>query len=104
MKRKPELVVLATLIAAVAGHSAAAQDLANGRRLSERWCTECHVIGAAGERPGRAFPFAAIAAKPSVNADMIAAFLMMPHATMPNPPLSRNDARDIAAFIMAMKK
>ncbi|UZE49413.1 hypothetical protein [Rhodopseudomonas sp. P2A-2r] len=32
-----------------------------------------------------------------------AAFLMMPHATMPNPPLSRNDARDIAAFIMTMK-
>jgi hypothetical protein len=35
---------------------------------------------------------------------MIAAFLMMPPATMPNLPLSRNDAGDIAAFIMAMKK
>jgi mono/diheme cytochrome c family protein len=104
MKRKPELVLLAALIPAVAGHTAAAQDLANGRRLSERWCTECHVIGPAGKRPGRAFTFAAIAAKPSISADMIAAFLMMPPATMPNLPLSRNDAGDIAAFIMAMKK
>jgi len=30
--------------------------------------------------------------------------LLMPHATMPNMPLSRKDAKDIAGFIMEMKK
>jgi hypothetical protein len=35
---------------------------------------------------------------------MIASFLLMPHATMPNPPLSREDAKDIALFIIGMKK
>jgi hypothetical protein len=35
---------------------------------------------------------------------MIASFLRLPHATMPNVPLRRSDAQDIAAFIMSMKK
>jgi hypothetical protein len=35
---------------------------------------------------------------------MIASFLLLPHATMPNSPLTHNDAEDIAAFIMGMKK
>jgi hypothetical protein len=35
---------------------------------------------------------------------MIASFLRLPHATMPNTPLSRRDAQDIAAFIMQMRK
>jgi hypothetical protein len=30
--------------------------------------------------------------------------LRLPHATMPNTPLSRRDAQDIAAFIMQMRK
>jgi hypothetical protein len=35
---------------------------------------------------------------------MIASFLLLPHATMPNLPLSRKDAQDIAAFIIGMKR
>ena len=48
--------------------------------------------------------FAVIAAKENITAEMIASFLLLPHATMPNLPLSRKDAEDIAAFIMDMKK
>jgi hypothetical protein len=48
--------------------------------------------------------FASIAAKETVTSEMIASFLRLPHATMPNLPLSRKDTRDIAAFIMEMKK
>jgi mono/diheme cytochrome c family protein len=80
-----------------------AQNIENGRRLSERWCAECHAIAAV---PGksRAQSFAAIAAKEKISAEMIASFLRLPHATMPNVPLRGNDAQDIAAFIMSMKK
>lgn len=80
-----------------------AQNLENGQRLSERWCAECHTIGTA---PGKreAPSFAAIAAKEKITAEMIASFLLMPHATMPNPPLRQSDTRDIAAYIMGMKK
>lgn len=79
------------------------QNVEHGRRLSERWCTECHAIDPV---PGksRAQSFAAIAAKEKITFEMIASFLRLPHATMPNVPLRGNDAQDIAAFIMSMKK
>jgi len=84
--------------------AAFAQDAANGQHLAQRWCTECHAIETVRTRVNRAPPFAAIAAKPDISADMIASFLRLPHATMPNFPLSRKDAQDLAAFIMEMKK
>ena len=84
--------------------AALAQNAENGKRLSERWCSECHAIGSAADRFHGIPSFAAIAARETVNADMIASFLLLPHATMPNLPLSRKDAEDIALFIIEMKK
>jgi len=81
-----------------------AQNADNGQRLSERWCSECHAIGSAPGKSHGAPSFTAIAAKETINADIIASFLLMPHATMPNPPLSRKDAQDIALFIVEMKE
>ena len=83
--------------------AAFAQNVENGRRLSERWCSECHAIGSDADKFHGIPSFATIAAKESVNADMIASFLLLPHATMPNPPLSSTDAQDIARFLMEMK-
>jgi mono/diheme cytochrome c family protein len=83
--------------------AALAQDVENGRRLSARWCSECHAIEPEG-KGGRTISFAAIAGRQDITSDMITSFLLMPHATMPNPPLSRKDARDIAAYMMEMKK
>jgi mono/diheme cytochrome c family protein len=93
---------LAAALALFAG-SAFAQDLENGQRLAERWCVECHAIGTPAAKTSRIIPFAAIAQRPGITSDMIASFLLMPHATMPNLPLSRKNAQDIAAFIMKMK-
>ncbi|HTO63876.1 MAG TPA: c-type cytochrome [Bradyrhizobium sp.] len=84
--------------------AATAQDLDNGRRLSERWCAACHQIDPAVGRSNRAPPFAAIAVKDKISAETIAKFLLLPHATMPNFPLSRKDADDIAAFIIGMRQ
>jgi mono/diheme cytochrome c family protein len=81
-----------------------AQDAENGERLSERWCSGCHAIGSAADKFHGVPSFAAIAARESINANMIASFLLLPHATMPNLPLGRRDAEDIALFIMEMKK
>jgi mono/diheme cytochrome c family protein len=81
-----------------------AQNVENGRRLSERWCSACHAIGSASDTFNRAPSFASIATREAINANMIASFLLMPHATMPNYPLSRKDAEDIALFIAQLKK
>jgi len=84
--------------------AAQAQDADNGRRVSERWCVECHAIESTAVKPGRTLSFAAIAAKQGITSEMIRSFLLMPHSTMPDTPLSRKDAQDIAAFIMGMKR
>ena len=81
-----------------------AQNIENGQRLSERWCVGCHAVGAPTPKTSRIISFASIAERPGITSDMIASFLLIPHATMPNLPLSHNDAQDIAAFIMKMKR
>jgi len=82
----------------------AAADLDHGRQLAERWCAECHAVGNEPTKFRRAQPFLAIAAKESVTEDMLTKFLLLPHATMANRPLSRGDAADLAAYIMALRK
>jgi len=99
------ILQLSVALALLAGNTASlAQDLENGRRLSQRWCSECHAIGIPTAKTRRIISFASIAERPGISNDMIASFLLMPHATMPNMPLSHKDAQDIAAFIMTMKK
>jgi mono/diheme cytochrome c family protein len=104
VNRRPQALSVAVTLAMFGSlGGASAQNVDNGRHLSERWCVECHAITPA---PGKskAHSFAAIAAKEKISAEMIASFLRLPHATMPNVPLRGNDAQDIAAFIMSMKK
>lgn len=102
--RNLKLHIAVALALCGAGAATFAQDVKNGQRLSERWCSECHAIEPAPGESSRMISFAAIAAKPGISSDMISSFLLMPHATMPNLPLRRRDAQDIAAFIMEMKK
>jgi mono/diheme cytochrome c family protein len=99
----PALYLAAALALAGSLGAACAQNAENGRHLSERWCAECHAIGPAPAKP-KAQSFASIAAKENITAQMIVSFLRLPHATMPNVPLTRNDTQDIAAFVMSMKK
>ena len=104
MNQYSQVLCLSVALTVLGIGAACAQNLENGRRLSERWCTECHAIDSTRAKPPRASSFASIAAKPTVTAEMITSFLHMPHSTMPNVPLRRKDAQDIAAFIMDMKK
>ncbi|NPU12113.1 cytochrome c [Bradyrhizobium sp. 83002] len=93
-------MLLPILIAA----PAAAEDLAHGRQLAERWCAACHIVAAEPSKFRRARPFAAIAARESVTRDMLVQFLQLPHATMANNPLSATDAADIAFYILSLRK
>lgn len=101
---RPATLCSAFAIALFGSTATSAQDLENGQRLSERWCASCHAIGAPTARKSYVISFAAIAAKPGMTPEVIASFLMLPHATMPNLPLKQSDAQDLAAYIMTMKK
>jgi mono/diheme cytochrome c family protein len=105
MTQYPQLLYLALTLPLFGGvGEAMAQNAENGRRLAEQWCSGCHAIDPAAAKPGKTISFASIAAKQTVTTEMITSFLPLPHATMPNMPLSRSDIQDIAAYIMGMKK
>jgi mono/diheme cytochrome c family protein len=76
----------------------------NGAMLAQRWCATCHVV-AKGQTSATdsTRSFAAIAQSPDFNVERLAFFLLDPHPVMPNMTLSRNEARDIAAYIGTQK-
>lgn len=95
--------LLFPLIALLATPALAA-DAANGGRIAQRWCAECHVVtpgqtGAKADAP----PFATIAARGATTIPLDR-FLMNPHPKMPDMQLNRNEVADIAAYIATLKK
>lgn len=100
---RPSLNCAAAALAVLVGDGARAQDVDQGRRIYERSCASCHALDTPAGKASRAIPFAAIAAKPGMTADIIASFLLMPHVAMPGLRLTQKDPRDVAAFIMSLK-
>jgi len=94
------LVLLA--VAAALSQPAFAADVANGEKLAKRWCAACHVV-AADQKNGntQVAPFSAIAKRPNFDAAMLALYLLTPHPKMPDMNLTRNEAADLAAYIVS---
>ena len=82
-----------------------AADAKNGSRLVDRWCVSCHIVSSAQEKGMDATPsFASIAQRADFSAEKLALFLLEPHPKMPNMSLSRDEARDIAAYISTQRR
>ena len=80
-------------------------DADNGLSLAQRWCVSCHVVASEQSKGSDATPsFASIAQRADFNAEKLAYFLLNPHPIMPNMSLSRDAARDIAAYIARLRK
>ncbi len=84
--------------------SASAQDAERGRALAEAWCTSCHVVAPnkAGGDVGPAFE--TVANREGQTLGGIMAWLFEPHPPMPDLQLSPADFRDLAAYIMSLRK
>lgn len=96
-------LVVAT--AGLSGSLAMAADADQGATLAKRWCATCHVVdGDQKQASADVPPFSVIAKKPDFNPEKVAAFLIEPHPKMPNFPLSRSEAADIAAYIGSLRK
>ena len=94
-------VVLCTAVHLTPANAA---DADNGKRLAERWCVACHIVGASQKSATTdAPPFAVIAKKPDFNVGALALFLLDPHPKMPDIGLSRNSAADLAAYIASQR-
>jgi cytochrome c551/c552 len=96
------LPLVLLLLTALAGPSHAAGRPEEGRAIAERWCVTCHQVGdeqttVSTEAP----PFASIAMKYPDEEGLLAlqAFLADPHPVMPDMSLTRQEIRDLVAYI-----
>ncbi|MDN4983889.1 cytochrome c [Bradyrhizobium arachidis] len=96
------------LLATVSGLGvppALAADADHGADLARRWCASCHVVTSSQTQASADVPsFASVARKPDFSPERLAFFLLDPHPKMPNFPLSRTEAADIAAYIGSLRR
>src|SRR4051812_4325235 len=85
--------------------SAWAADVKHGEDLAARWCTGCHLVTPEQKQASADVPtFSAIARMPNFSVEKLVFFLLEPHPKMPNLPLSRTEAQDLAAYIATRAK
>ena len=100
-----QIRVLVVAAAGLSGSLAMAADPDHGSDLAKRWCAARHVVNADQKRANPdAPPFEAIASKSDFTPEKIAFFPLDPHPKMPNFPLSRSEAADLAAYIGSLRK
>lgn len=91
------------LLAALSNSAAAPADPAHGEQLAKRWCAACHIVAADQTRGADNVPaFASVALMPGFSAENIAQFLMDPHPKMPDMQLTRDEARDLGAYVASL--
>ncbi len=81
-------------------------DIETGETLARKLCVGCHVLDPAADKiPQPDVPsFAAIAARPNQTIETLTSWLLAPHAPMPDPHLSRVEIRDLAGYIISLRK
>jgi mono/diheme cytochrome c family protein len=96
------LIATVLIVSTLPSHGADAQ---HGLALAKRWCVSCHVVSPEQQRANAdAPPFATIARAPNFDARQLAYFLLNPHPKMPELPLSRSAADDLAGYIATLKQ
>jgi mono/diheme cytochrome c family protein len=102
-----QVLVLVLILASAAplATAAMAADADHGAVLAQRWCAACHLVASEQKQAVADVPsFASIARRSDFTPEKVAFFLLDPHPKMPNFPLSRIEAADIAAYIRSLKK
>jgi mono/diheme cytochrome c family protein len=89
----------------LAVNGAQAQDVREGQRIAQQWCSGCHQIGSKPTRANDAIPtFLAIALMPSTTTMSLTVFLSTPHGRMPDYDLSRAEIRNLSSYILSLRK
>ena len=79
-------------------------DIAAGRQLALKWCSQCHVVDndqtdASADVPS----FEGISNRADFDAEKIKVFLVDPHPVMPNMSLTRIEIEDLVAYIQSLR-
>ena len=80
-------------------------DPEQGRSVAARLCAGCHLIEqtSAGALPADVPSFLAIANKDGQTMEAIAGRIVIPHPPMPAIALSREEIRNVVAYIMTLR-
>src|SRR3569623_872863 len=98
------ICLLLAVTSSLGTSSALAADAGHGADLAKRWCASCHVVANGQTQASADVPsFASVARRPDFSPERLAFFLLDPHPKMPNFPLSRIEAGDIAAYIASQR-
>jgi mono/diheme cytochrome c family protein len=108
--RSFRLSALLSLVAlagpALAAGEAPAGDIEKGRVLAESECAACHRVTAARPIPlykDLAPAFVDVANMGSTTPTSLYVFLHTSHPTMPNIVLSKEESRDVIAYILSLR-
>jgi mono/diheme cytochrome c family protein len=108
MNKKPIFALAVLGLLAVSTERLAAQedgDPQRGRVLAREVCAECHAV-----EPGRPSPnpnaptFEAIASVRGMSIRALTVALLTPHRTMPNLVLEADELRNVATYILTLKR
>lgn len=103
---RPSLCIAALALLVAAPLPALSQESAEqGEIIAKRWCASCHVVApgqllAASDAPS----FASIAESSEGDFDWLAAFLADPHPPMPAMSLTRQEIRDLGAYLASLRQ
>ena|SRR5665213_1224254 len=98
--------ILFVAAALVAAGAARAQDTANGQRIAQVTCSNCHLVDPQNRKAGsEAAPtFSSIARMASTTEMSLAVFLSTTHGRMPDLILSGTEIQDVSAYILSLRK
>lgn len=82
-----------------------AQDVARGKALADRWCSNCHVVDRepAMARSDGLPTFPALANRASMTDVTLKGAMTALHSRMPDFELGARDQNDLAAYILSLK-
>ncbi len=104
LMRLRQIGLLLVVASSLGASSASAADANHGADLARRWCASCHVVADGQTQASADVPsFVSVARRPEFSPERLAFFLLDPHPKMPNFPLSRTEASDIAAYIGSLR-
>ena len=102
MRRIAIALAAALVLGATVGARAQDGDVATGREIAERFCSDCHDVSATGGMKQDPPAFAAIAVYRSE--DKILEKIVAPHVAMPRVAdlLLRDEVRDVITYIISL--
>ena len=100
------IVMVAALLALIGDSALAAGHAEEGKAIAERWCAACHQVSPEQTTASADVPsfmtIAQMRATPSALA-ALEGFLADPHPVMPDMSLTRQEIRDLVAYIGSLK-